>query len=837
MYTERFENAAESKEIVGGKALHLIKMTKLGMPVPNGFVISNDSFMHFVERNELDLQSEAIQAEIMEASIPDDLSSTLLSSFHELREDYASVAVRSSSGAEDLEGASFAGQYETYLNVKTDEEFLSRVKGCWASCFENRVRQYTETIHENAEKISMGVVVQGLIHSDVSGVIFSQDPVTYNTDHIVINASYGLGEAVVSGIVTPDTYLAKRDGTKIEKIKGRKELKIVTGSKGTLEVETTKAEQEAYCLNDALLTQLTELTLEVEKHYGHPVDLEFAIQDQKVYLLQARPITTLIEDAEVIPEARKEFILDRTDKEDFWFLIDSRFPDPISPLFASIVTQPFYQGMAKAAEELREPSGYIQMKVHNGYYYGKQIHLETDPQQLFMENEKLMENLYPDLTNRMHDIIHDHLLPIYRYMDEETSMEFTAAKAIRGLGELEGFFKEVYYWHFMIVLPLAGITIKLERLFKSLLGTEPPHELYQSMAGVMNKSLESDRILWQLSLKAKNEPQLLKVIMDADEGNLSRDLSAFGKGKDFLERVDNFVNVYGYRCLKAHDFVGETWIENPEHVLQIIKNFIINGYDFDKEFETAVADGKRIYQRFLNGIEDSAERDEFKKYYQMVLDAAVITDDHHFYIDAMFDAKARLYLLKVSELLVEQNVLDDAEDIWFLYKDEVISALDAPHSLRETVLERKRQYDLQGKMKTPSYFGEPTDEERAFVEMVFGSLEENKENTASTIKGISASKGVCEGKVKVISGMHEASHFNKGDILVCRNTTPVWTSFFQDAKAIITDTGGMLSHSAIIAREYRIPAVLGTKIGTDRLKDGVRVIVDGNTGTVTIIDG
>lgn len=836
MYTERFNNATESKDIVGGKALNLIKMTKLGMPVPNGFVINNDSFMHFAKMNELDLKSETIQIEIMEAGIPEDLSSILLSSFHELREEYTTLAVRSSSGTEDLEGASFAGQYETYLNVKTEEEFLSRVKGCWASCFENRVQQYTETIHEKVEKISIGVVVQGLIHSEVSGVVFSHDPVTYNSEHILINASYGLGEAVVSGVVTPDTYLAKRDGTKIKKIKGSKELKIVSGSTGTEEVETTRAERDAYCLNDAMISQLIELTLEVEKHYRHPVDLEFGIQDQKVYLLQARPITTVVEDTEDIPFARKEFILERNDKDEFWFLIDSRFPDQISPLFASIFTQPFYQGMAKAAEELREPTGYLQMKVHNGYYYGKQIQSGTDPQQLNIENEKLMEDLYPEMTNRMYDIIHDHLLPIYRYMDEETSKEFTAEKVKRGLDELEEFFKEVYYWHFMIVLPHMSINIKLEKLFQSLLGSEPRHELYQSMAGVMNKSLESDRILWQLSLKAKNEPQLQKVIMDSDEGNLYQMLSAFGKGKDFLDRVDNFVNVYGYRCLKAHDFVGETWIENPEHVLQIIKNFIINGYDFDKEFETAVAAGKRIYQRFLNGIEDPGEREVFKKYYQMTLDAVVITDDHHFYIDAMFDAKTRLYLLKVGELLVQQNVLDDVEDIWFLYKDEIISVLDAPLSLMDTVLERKRQYDLHEKMKTPSFFGEPTDEERAFVEMVFGPLDENKGNTSNTIKGISASGGVCEGKVKVISGMHEASNFKKGDILVCRTTTPVWTSFFQDAKAIITDTGGMLSHSAIIAREYQIPAVLGTKIGTDRLKNGDHVIVDGNTGTVTIID-
>ncbi|PJN89459.1 PEP/pyruvate-binding domain-containing protein [Bacillus sp. mrc49] len=836
MYTERFNHATESREAIGAKADNLIKMKKLGLPVPDGFVISRHSFLHFVKVNELDLQSGSIQTEITQASIPEDLLINLTSAFLELREKYTALAVRSSSGAEDLEQASFAGQYETYLNVRTEEEFLSRVKECWASCFEARVLQYSKTIEEQVDTLNMGIVVQGLIHSDVSGVIFSQDPVTCNSDHILINASYGLGEAVVSGIVTPDAFVVKRDGRKIEKIIGSKELKIIPGAVGTEELETTKAERDAYCLDDAMISRLLELTLEVERHYQHPVDLEFGIQNQVIYLLQARPITTVIQAEEAIPDARKEFMLEREDEEEFWFLMDSRFPDPISPLFASIVTQPFYQGMAKASEELKEPMGSTQMKVHNGYYYGKQIRFKQEPEQLFMENEKLMEELYPELTNRMYDIVHDHLMPIYRHLDEETSQPFTAAKAKRGLEELAGFFKEVYYWHFIIVLPHASMNIKLEKMFQRLLGSEPSRDLYQSMAGIMNKSLESDRLLWQLSMKARKEPQLLHVIMNSDEGNVSEALSTFGKGKDFLDRVEKFVHEYGYRCLKSHDFMGETWVENHGHALGIIKNFIKNGYDFDKEFEAAVMARNRIHQNFLTSIEDPSEREEFEKCYQMTLDAAVITDDHHFYIDAMFDAKARLYLLKVGELLVQQGVLDDAEDIWFLYKDEIISILDAPRSLMATVLERKRQYDLQGKIKTPAYFGKPTEEEQAFVEMVFGSLAEDKENTANTMKGISASAGVCEGKVKVISGMHEASKFKKGDILVCKSTTPVWTSFFQDAIAIIADTGGMLSHSAIIAREYRIPAVLGTKIGTERLKDGDQVIVDGNTGTVTIID-
>ena len=836
MFTARFNHATECNEIVGGKALNLIKMSKLGMPVPDGFVITSEAFSHFLERNRLDVKSEFIQTKVMEASIPADLLRDLLGSFQELRNNYSAVAVRSSSGAEDLEGASFAGQYETYLNVKTEEDFLLKVKSCWASCFENRVQQYTENILEEADGISMGIVVQGLIFSDISGVIFSQDPVTYNPECILINASYGLGEAVVSGLVTPDTYFAKRDGTKIDKIKGSKEIKVISGSAGTVEVETSRTERNAYCLSDQLIHTLIEMTLKVEDYYNHPVDLEFGIQEEKVYLLQARPITTVVKEKESVPEARKGFLLERKDQDEFWFLIDTFFPNQISPLFTSIVTQPFYEGMSMAVDALKEPMGYTDMKAHNGYYYGKQTFLETDLQQLLAEQEKLMEEMYPRMRDRMYEIIYDKLIPIYRYLDSETAKEFTNAKAKKGLEELEAFYKDVYFWHFMIVLPSNHINRKLESVYEKAVGDAPLHELYQSLAGVMNKSLESDRLLWELSLKVKAEPSLLKVFMESEEGSLLQKLNTFGRGKDFLNRVESFVSVYGYRSTKSHDFIEDTWIENHEHVLQIIKNFVQNEYDFDKEFESAVTARKRMYQGIVSKIKDPDDLETFEKYYKWTLDAAVITDDHHFYIDAMFDAKARLYLMKVSELLVQQKVLDDKEDIWFVYKDEILSALDAPHSLMGIVNERKKQYEIQGKIKAPSYFGTPTEEERNFVEMAFGSLEENKENTVNVMKGIAASGGVCEGPVRVISCMQEASKFQKGDILVCKNTTPVWTSFFQDAEGIITDTGGMLSHSAIIAREYQIPAVLGTKIGTERLHDGDWVIVDGNTGTVTMID-
>lgn len=244
---------------------------------------------------------------------------------------------------------------------------------------------------------------------------------------------------------------------------------------------------------------------------------------------------------------------------------------------------------------------------------------------------------------------------------------------------------------------------------------------------------------------------------------------------------------------------------------------------------------EKLYNEFLESIEDPGLRTEFDRYYQWTLNSANIKDDHHFYIDAMLDAKARIFLLKIGELLAENGVIQDREDLWFLYDDEVEQALLHPVSLQEKAEKRRQIFHEYELAQAPAYLGTPTKEQLKAAEEIVGAVIEDEKNTENHIFGIAASSGIATGPVKIIRDANEFSQFAPGDVLVCKMTTPLWTSLFQDAKAIITDTGGILSHAAIIAREYGIPAVLGTRTATERLRDGDIITVDGSSGKITVV--
>ncbi|MBM7645914.1 phosphoenolpyruvate synthase/pyruvate phosphate dikinase [Scopulibacillus daqui] len=293
MYTIPFKTAHQYDGLVGSKAKNLSYMLNHGLPVPDGFVITMDAFNRCLEENSLDINEKRLDEKLHNIKIPETVAKDIEHNFNELLKSYHAAAVRSSSAAEDLEGASFAGQYETYLNIAAISELFEKLKACWASMFTEQVMKYLETVAADLKQLSMGVVVQGLVHSDISGVMFSANPITQNQKEIMINSSYGLGEAIVSGIVTPDQFIVNKETMAIQKEKGLKETKMIPSDEGIETLQTTDAEQGQFSITDRQAKNLAELAIEVEKLYGHPVDIEFGIQDDKIYLLQARPITAI----------------------------------------------------------------------------------------------------------------------------------------------------------------------------------------------------------------------------------------------------------------------------------------------------------------------------------------------------------------------------------------------------------------------------------------------------------------------------------------------------------------------------------------------------------------
>lgn len=297
MYTVFLREAKQEPLLeVGSKALYLAKIIDEGVTIPNGYILKAEALRQFMKKHELhnELEHEAFVEAFEQATIPAEMEAEILASFQKLKELTGDadlkVAVRSSSSAEDLADASFAGQYDTILNVR-EEGLLDAVKQCWASVFSEHARNYAVQKNISLEEFPMGILIQQMVNPDVAGVIFSMNPITDSQDEIIINASYGLGEAIVSGIVTPDTYIVHKETKAIERDLGLKEVKILANGDGLIEVETPQDECDVYCLEDESILELTAVTNKLEQFYAFPVDVEFAVKDGIAYVLQSRPIT------------------------------------------------------------------------------------------------------------------------------------------------------------------------------------------------------------------------------------------------------------------------------------------------------------------------------------------------------------------------------------------------------------------------------------------------------------------------------------------------------------------------------------------------------------------
>lgn len=282
---------------IGSKSMYLSKVLNEGVVIPNGFVIIADALDQFMRANDLydQVDDQAFIETLMAAPMPEAMEAAYVEAYAQLKaltgDAQLSVAVRSSSSAEDLADASFAGQYDTILNVKDEHQLLYAIKECWASAFSDHVRDYAKQKNISLAEFPMSILVQQMVFADVAGVIFSINPITDSHDEMIINASYGLGEAIVSGIVTPDTYIVHKETKDIMKDLGLKEVKVLPDGAGIKEVETTPAESDAYCLADSEVLALLQATNTLEQFYGFPVDIEFAMKDGKPFILQSRPIT------------------------------------------------------------------------------------------------------------------------------------------------------------------------------------------------------------------------------------------------------------------------------------------------------------------------------------------------------------------------------------------------------------------------------------------------------------------------------------------------------------------------------------------------------------------
>lgn len=825
---------------VGGKAKALMEMTAAGFPVPEGFVLPVNFFDSWLE----DIKSTKAWSEFLTSQTKENcdrlkalargcaLDSAQKKRLDEAVGGFASgslFAVRSSSPEEDLGTASFAGEYKTTLGVPV-ETLEKAIIESFASIFDNRVTEYKKRNNMSMENPRIAILVQKQIDSDASGVGFSQNPQNGRSDEVMINANYGLGETVVSGQVTPDIYVV-RDRKIIRKKIADKHMALVLGREGGTE-EIENANPQGETLSDSQIIQLGDLINKVERHYGKPMDIEWAVENGEIYLLQARPITT----------TKTSFKWDVEDLGRGTIYahagIAESMPTPLSPLYADFtaihVPYTLYKLMERMlgegnAESMRD----TRFVTVNGYgYYGMRVNMR------FMWPVVRRVRLLMSLFNEHPVWVEKEELP--RIKKRLAKMQETDLKSVenRKLIEMAHELEEMicrYYTFCQIYLAQA---YKSEGLFnryydrKIKKKTHIPSHVF--MMGEESLPILADQALFALAQWVKEDQKLSRLLMEAKtiETVLADDRPELA---DFIGRFNEHLSKHGHMIYDL-DFSMPTPADHPQPIFEALKIYMA---------DEAVNPLAR--QRGMLSKREAAEKkvraavspSRYKKFKRMLDDAREMAPHRENGLAnlGLCQPFLRRVLIEMGERLRSANVVKEAEDVFWLHLDELDEFANGEWKgdRLDEVNDRKALNKAQGKVTAP--FVLPKDAKMlGFSLQGWLPKEMDEDADAKVFEGLGVSGGRVTGKARVIHSAEDFDQMRQGEILVTAMTTPAWTPLFIMAKGIVTDFGGPLSHSSIVAREYGIPAVLGTGGTSKVIKSGQTITVDGDNGVVKIIE-
>ncbi|MGI5288561.1 PEP/pyruvate-binding domain-containing protein [Nonomuraea polychroma] len=839
---------------VGGKAANLGELTRAGLPVPPGWVLTTEAYRQVATGLETngDGLAERARRHLLEAPVPAAVHEAIVKHYAALGPDIP-VAVRSSATAEDLPFASFAGQQDTYLNVVGADAVVDAVRRCWASLWTDRAVAYRESNGIDHAAVRLAVVVQVMVDAQVAGVMFTANPVTGRRRETVIDASPGLGEAVVSGAVNPDRFVVY-GGAILERHAGDKKLAIrsLPGG-GTERVETA---HDGLCLTDAQVLALAELGGRVEDHYGGPQDTEWAIDgDGALWLTQARPITTLYP----LPETTRPGL-----RVYFSVNVAQGVMGPITPLGLSA-----FKLISGGAAGL---PGYGPADPLDGpafaFVSGQRLWLDITtavrsrpgrailPRALTLGEARtatVMERLVEDpRLSLVHTSPRPFLRAVARFVRRVhapsrvvmalTRPDRALAYAARLGEELDKRLRvpdsatpaqrldhaeRMLAGTFPVIISIMPIVITGYGLFAlaSKLSGVPLAEMQDVLRSVPhNPTTEMDLELWDLATRIEPEP-----FKELPVAELVRRYQQGGLPPVAQREIAAFLDKYGHRGVAEIDLGVPRWSEEPAHILGVLANYLrMDGGAglapaalFAKGAEQAQAAIAHVVRqaghrarwrgavaRFgLRRTRKFAGLRELPKFYLVKTLAAV-----------------RHSLLAVGDHLVGLGVLAAAEDVFFLDLREVRAALDGG-DLREVVAERRAAYEQEQRRRhVPRVLlSDGTEPEALAVAAPDGAL-----------TGTAASAGTVAGLARVVLDPVGA-HLEPGEILVCPSTDPGWTPLFLTAGGLVMEMGGAMSHGAVVAREYGIPAVVGVPDATHRITTGQEIELNGAAGTVTLL--
>jgi phosphoenolpyruvate synthase/pyruvate phosphate dikinase len=883
--------------LVGGKGANLGEMTKAGFPVPDGFCVTTTSYREFIHHNRLaefisrmikdanlDNISQigaSLREKVKQSEIPEIIVQEISAAIHNAHSGvYAnasvgaeansqasfggSYAVRSSATAEDLAFASFAGQQDTYLNIKGETSLLEAVRNCWASLFTDRAILYRIQNNIGHEKVQMSVVVQKMVLPEVSGIMFTADPVSGHRGIISIDAGFGLGEALVAGLVSPDIYKYQKSSQQIIcKTIAEKTLAIMPiESGGTQQMAITGAQSTCQVMNDSQIIRLAELGMAIEKHYGCPQDIEWCMEKGALYIVQSRPITSLFPLPEPIPQDEALHVYGS-------FNHLQVMTKPISPLGIDMLRLiASFDQRARGAGEykfIKSAAGRIFIDI-SILLKSKKVR-KRFPE--FIKNaDALMGSALIELVNRPDFELRmkknpvtpitlgKFFLPILinalknlTYRKPEATIEFMnsyikmrvqmAAEVINqsqpGIAKLEAIYKTARFTpDFTVLLPRLApgmLSIKaLEILERKWLGTRNHVDLIvKGLEG--NITTEMGLLTGDLADMIRKAPDLIKEFENEDYGTLLSRINQLGGYDEFKQKFKAFMDKYGMRAASEIDMATDRWIENPEplakSIMAIVKTSTESAHR--KDYQETVASAKQAAAELVKEVESKCGKIKSKVMGRLVrvLRNILPAREHPKYLIMNLMMICKQALLEEAKVLVQKGQLHDARDIFYVGFWELYQAIQNHESLIGLVEQRKEEYLRFGKLNAPRIL--TSDGEEIKVSYHRENLPEG------ALAGMPVSAGVIEGIARVITDPAKAS-INKGEILVAPFTDPGWTPLFINAAGLVMEVGGLLTHGTVVAREYGIPAVVGITDATKKIKSGQKIRVDGNAGFVVVVE-
>ncbi len=747
--------------------------------------------------------SRQIQAMIQQVTLPEYVVKTLETEYRKLIRNMAAVkvAVRSSATAEDLPSASFAGQLESYLNVEGFDQVKEAVIKCWCSLWEPRAIHYRFQKGISQANTGMAVIVQEMVPAQVAGVMFTANPLTNSRQEIYIEAVKGLGEGLVQGTASGERYIVKKDG---------------------LYIPTKETAEGAPYLTDFNIRWLADEGLKLEALFDGPQDVEWAYNWGDIYILQTRPITTLADEEPEILRPEEMTPIQR----EIWTTVNERFPEPVLPL-DSVTVKTYFLSLFLAYKALGFSVPPVDWsRVEKGIFpdFFVPPAIKISPLRLV----KLFKMIRLDIAKewKVNEAIFDKYLNLLK---RDALKEFPMEVIHQYLEEALKDFQRANTFRYLMYIQYSTVYEALSRLLSILYGAAGKEIFQDIVIGHPQITMEVNEKLVELARRAKNDQRVTDIIINTDTEKIEEQLKEHRVGEEVLKEFDLFLEKYGSREVSQGlgGIGARTWQEKPEVVWGMLKGILLqedNPVDYHvKQLQRREKAEERLAELTSRGIARVLPlRGLIDKLVVYARKYTAFREDSHFYLTRAMPVFRALFM-EIGRQLVRRGVLDQKEDVMYfnywelvelineIYSYKKVSKLEITELLtdRKAKLERRRKRWLARNLQVAV-------------------------NDKSVLRGVGASSGKARGVCRVVLDPKGLSRLKPGDILVAQYTNPSWTPVFSFIDGLVVEYGSALSHAAIIAREYGIPAVMGVSGVTRVLEDGDTVTIDGSRGLVQL---